>query len=157
MQYIGRPCYSSLYLFDSSHSCRSNLRPRYSSAPTESLAKVDDGVKNLRWHLAHEAIAPTVPTYRTMTKPRSLRQPGVVVGEGTNEIQTASQVGGMVPRLEIESLICSLCTLRNGPLGTSERWDEEKAAENCWLTLHIPTLHEQDHHTLLFSATKNKL
>src|ERR1700722_899010 len=54
----------------SGHRCRSNLFLRYSSAPTASRACVA-GVKNLRWHLVHDAIAGTLPTYLTMTKLRS--------------------------------------------------------------------------------------
>jgi hypothetical protein len=52
------------------HSCTSNFRRRYSSAPMASLACAA-GVKNFRWHLVHEAIAGTLPTYLTTTKLRS--------------------------------------------------------------------------------------
>ena len=49
------------------HACRSNLRLKYSSAPTASLA-YGAGVKNLSPQLAQDAIAGTLPTDLTMTK-----------------------------------------------------------------------------------------
>jgi len=52
------------------HSCTLNFPRRYSSAPTASRACVA-GVKNLRWHLVHDAIAGTLPMYLTMMKLRS--------------------------------------------------------------------------------------
>src|SRR5450755_884838 len=52
------------------HLCRSNLNRKYSSAPIGSSRKVV-GVKNLRWHLAQEAIDGTLSTYCRMTKQRS--------------------------------------------------------------------------------------
>jgi len=63
---------SSLCFFASSlHSCRSNLSNRYSSAPTRSRRR-SNGVKNLYWHLAQEAMEGTCsPNLRTMTKLRS--------------------------------------------------------------------------------------
>jgi hypothetical protein len=42
----------------SGHRCRSNLWVRYRSASTASLANWA-GVKNLRWHLLHDAITGT--------------------------------------------------------------------------------------------------
>jgi len=67
------------YLFGSAHSCTSNLRLRYSSAPLASRMSAV-GVKNLRWHLAHEANAATLTSYRRTTKRPSVYQTGLRIG-----------------------------------------------------------------------------
>jgi len=73
---------------------------------------------------------------------------------GTLEIQTASRPRQSVSRLEIRRLVRSFCTAGTGPLRTlGLRYGGKEAAENCWVALHVPTLHVQHHHTLLFSAT----
>jgi hypothetical protein len=73
---------------------------------------------------------------------------------GTVEIQTASRSRQSVSRLEIRRLVRSFCTAGTGPLRTlGLRYGGKEAAENCWVALHVPTLHVQHHHTLLFSAT----
>jgi hypothetical protein len=60
--------------------CASNFSPRYSCAPIALRANFA-GVKNLRSHLAHDAIAGTLPSYRTTTKRRSVCQRGLLAWE----------------------------------------------------------------------------
>jgi hypothetical protein len=61
----------------SGHLCRLNLWVKYRSATTASLTNWA-GVKNLRWHLAHDAIVGTLPSYLKTTKLRS-----TMTGTGT--------------------------------------------------------------------------
>ena len=61
-----------LYLFGSGQRCRSNLFAKYCSAPMGSHSNIRDGVKNLRWQFAHEAIAGTLPLCFKIAKRRSV-------------------------------------------------------------------------------------
>src|SRR4029077_287119 len=60
----------------------------------------------------------------------------------TSEAQTVSRLCRILSRLERCSLVCTRCTVGNGPPATLPRRCGEEAAENCcWLTLHVPTVH----------------
>jgi hypothetical protein len=64
--------YPTLNVCGSWQRCRSNLFAKYCSAPMGSHSNIRDGVKNLRWQFAHEAIAGTLPLCFKIAKRRSV-------------------------------------------------------------------------------------